>query len=102
VARQFALQYRAVLVDISINNEAGGGAKVSVSKRRASSANSWRVYPSIKEAEKVLLAFGIRGKLVEGLDHPLDLLCQLGSRETIDFLSVEVPEDVLAAHGFNV
>jgi hypothetical protein len=91
-----------VLVDISINNEAGGGAKVSVSRRRASDGDSWRLYPSIKEAEKVLLAFGIRGKLVEGLDRPLDLLSQLGSREAIDFLAVDVPDDVLAAHGFKV
>jgi hypothetical protein len=91
-----------VLVDISINNEAGGAAKVCVSRRRASDANSWRVYPSIQEAEKVLLAFGIRSKLVEGLDRPLDVLNRLGSREAIDFLSVDVPDDVLAAHGFEV
>ena len=101
-AARFALKYLTVLVDISVNNEAGGAAKVCVSSRRASDANSWRMYPSIRDAKKVLLAFGLGGQLVEGLDRPLDVLSQLGSREPIDFLSVDVPEDVLAAHGFNV
>ena len=50
----------------------------------------------------MLLALGIRRKLVEDLDRPLRLLSELCSREAIDFLSVEVPEDVLTALGFKV
>jgi hypothetical protein len=102
VAVKSALQYRAVLVDISINHEAGGGAKVCVTRRRSADSNSWHLYASVKEAEEVLLALGIRRKLVEDLDRPLRLLSELGSREAIDFLSVEVPEDVLANLGFKV
>jgi hypothetical protein len=92
----------AVLVDISINHEAGGGAKICVARPRSADSNSWHVYASVKEAEDVLLALGIRGKLVENLDRPLRLLSELGSREPIDFLSVEVPEHVLAKLGFKV
>jgi hypothetical protein len=90
-----------MLVDISINHEAGG-AKVCVTRRKSADSNSWHLYPSVKEAEEVLLALGIRRKLVEDLDHPLSLLSELYSREAIDFLSVEVPEDVLATLGFKV
>ena len=91
-----------MLVDISINHESGGGAKVSVGSRRATDISWWRMYPSVDEAKKVLLAFGVRDKLVEGLNRPLELLLELNSREPIEFLSVEVPEDVLASYGFNV
>jgi len=91
-----------VLVDISINHEAGGGAKVSVCRRRAANTNRWRMYASIEEAKKVLLAFGVRGELMQGLNRPMDLLMDLNSREPVDFLSVDVPEDVLVKHGFKV
>jgi hypothetical protein len=91
-----------VLVDVSINHESGGGAKVSVCSRRATNTNSWRMYASIDEAKKVLLAFGVRDDLAEGLNRPLDMLLDLNSREPIDFLAVDVPEDVLAKHGFKV
>jgi hypothetical protein len=91
-----------VLVDVSINHESGGGAKVSVCSRRATHTNSWRMYASIDEAKKVLLAFGVRDDLAEGLNRPLDMLLDLNSREPIDFLAVDVPEDVLAKHGFKV
>ncbi len=97
-----ALQYCTVLVDISINHESGGGAKVSVCSRRATNTNSWRMYASIEEAKKVLLAFGVRDDLAVGLNRPMDLLLDLNSREPIDFLSIDVPEDVLAKHGFKV
>ena len=90
-----------MLVDISINHESGGGAKVSVS-RRATNANWWRMYPSIEEAKKVLLAFGVRDDLIEGLNRPMDVLWDLNSREPIDFLSIDVPEDVLAEYGIKV
>lgn len=53
------------------------------------------MYPSIEEAKKVLLAFGVRDDLIEGLN----LLWDLNSREPIDFLSIDVPEDVLAKYG---
>jgi hypothetical protein len=91
-----------VLVDISINHESGGSAKVSVCSRQATDANWWRMYPSIEEAKKVLLAFGVRDDLMDGLNRPMDLLDDLNSREPIDFLSVDVPEDVLAKYGFKV
>lgn len=91
-----------MLVDISINHESGGGAKVSVCSRRATNTNSWRMYASIEEAKKVLLAFGVRDDLAQGLNRPLDMLLDLNSREPIDFLAVDVPEDVLAKHGFKV
>jgi hypothetical protein len=97
-----ALQCLTVLVDISINHESGGGAKVSVCSRRATNTNWWRMYPSIEEAKKVLSAFGVRDDLAEGLNRPLDMLLDLNSREPIDFLAVDVPEDVLAKHGFKV
>jgi hypothetical protein len=97
-----ALQCFTVLVDISINHESGGGAKVSVCSRRATNTNWWRMYPSIEEAKKVLSAFGVRDDLAEGLNRPLDMLLDLNSREPIDFLAVDVPEDVLAKHGFKV
>jgi hypothetical protein len=97
-----ALQCFTVLVDVSINHESGGGAKVSVCSRRATNTNSWRMYASIDEAKKVLLAFGVRDDLAEGLNRPLDMLLDLNSREPIDFLAVDVPEDVLAKHGFKV
>jgi hypothetical protein len=97
-----ALQCFTVLVDISINHESGGGAKVSVCSRRATNTNSWRMYASIEEAKKVLLAFGVRDDLAEGLNRPMDLLLDLNSREPIDFLSIDVPEDVLAKYGFKV
>jgi hypothetical protein len=97
-----ALQCFTVLVDISINHESGGGAKVSVCSRRATNTNWWRMYPSIEEAKKVLSAFGVRDDLAEGLNRPLDMLLGLNSREPIDFLAVDVPEDVLAKHGFKV
>jgi hypothetical protein len=90
-----------VIVDISINHESGGGAKVSVS-RRATNANWWRMYPSIEDAKKVLLAFGIREDLIQGLNRPMDALWDLNSREPIDFLSIDVPDDVLARHGIRV
>jgi hypothetical protein len=90
------------LVDISINHEAGGGAKICVTRRTSADSNSWHAYASVKEAEEVLLALGIHGKLVEDLDRPLRLLSELYSREPIDFLSVEVPENVLADLGFKV
>lgn len=96
-----ALQYCTVLVDISINHESGGGAKVSVCGRRETNPN-WRMYPSIEEAKKVLLAFGVRDDLINGLNRPMDALFDLNSREPIDFLSVDVPEDVLAKYGFKV
>jgi len=98
---QVALQFSTVLVDISINHEAGG-AKVSVSSRRAANANWWRMYPSIEEAKNVLLAFGVRDDLIDGLNRPLDVLLDLNSREPIDFLAVDVPEDVLGNYGFKV
>jgi hypothetical protein len=60
------------------------------------------MYPSIEEAKKVLSAFGVRDDLAEGLNRPLDMLLDLNSREPIDFLAVDVPEDVLAKHGFKV
>ena len=85
-----------MLVDISINHEAGGGAKLSVCNRRATNANWWRMYPSIEEAKKVLLAFGVRDDLMDRLNRPMDLLYDLNSREPIDFLSIDVPEPVLA------
>ena len=91
-----------MLVDISINNESGGGAKVSVCSHRATNANSWRMYPSIEEAKKVLLALGVRDDLMEGLNRPLGLLADLNSREPIDIPSIDVPEDVLAMYGFEV
>jgi hypothetical protein len=97
-----ALQCLTVLVDISINHESGGGAKVSVCSRRATNTNWWRMYPSIEEAKKVLLALGVRDDLAEGLNRPMDLLLDLNSREPIDFLSIDVPEDVLAKYGFKV
>ncbi|HKU27987.1 MAG TPA: hypothetical protein VJQ54_21140 [Candidatus Sulfotelmatobacter sp.] len=93
---------RTVLVDISINHESGGGAKVSVCSRRAANANWWRMYPSLEEAKKVLSAFGVRDDLMQGLNRPLDLLYDLNSREPIDFPSIDVPEDVLAKYGFKV
>lgn len=96
-----ALQFSTVLVDISINHEAGG-AKVSVSNRRAANSDCWRMYPSIEEAKKVLQAFGVRDDLLEGLNRPMDLLLDLNSREPINFLAVDVPEKVLANHGFKV
>jgi len=96
-----ALQYGTVLVDISINHEAGGGAKVSVS-RRATKANWWRIYASMDEAKNVLLAFGVKKDLIEGLNRPMDALWDLNSREPIDFLSVDVPDEVLAKHGIKV
>jgi len=91
-----------VLVDISINHESGGGAKVSVCSRRPTNANWWRMYPSVEEAKKVLRAFGVCDDLMEGLNLPMDLLFDLNSREPIDFLSVDVPEDILAKYGFKV
>lgn len=91
-----------MLVDISINHESGGGAKVSVCSRRATNANWWRMYPSIEEAKRVLLAFGVRDDLIDRLDRPMDLLYDLNSREPIDFPSIDVPEDVLAKYGFKV
>ena len=91
-----------MLVDISINHESGGGAKVSVCSRRAANANWWRMYPSLEEAKKVLSAFGVRDDLMQGLNRPLDLLYDLNSREPIDFPSMDVPEDVLAKHGFKI
>jgi len=97
-----ALQCFTVLVDISINHESGGGAKVSVCSRRGTNANSWRMYASIEEAKKVLLAFGVRDDLTESLNGPMDLLFGLNSREPIDFLAIDVPEDILAKHGFKV
>ena len=97
-----ALQYSTVLVDISINHESGGGAKVSVCSRQATKANWWRMYPSIDEAKKVLLALGVRADLIQGLNRPMDALWDLNSREPIDFFSVEVPEDVLAKYGFKL
>jgi hypothetical protein len=60
------------------------------------------MYASIEEAKKVLLAFGVRDDLAEGLNRPMDLLLDLNSREPIDFFSIDVPEDVLAKHGFKV
>jgi hypothetical protein len=60
------------------------------------------MYASIEEAKKVLLAFGVRDDLAVGLNRPMDLLLDLNSREPIDFLSIDVPEDVLAKHGFKV
>jgi hypothetical protein len=89
-----------VLVDISINHESGGGAKLSVCSRRATNANWWRMYPSIEEAKKVLLAFGVRDDQIEGLNRPMDVLFDLNSREPIDFLGIDVPEDVLTKYGF--
>lgn len=96
-----ALQYSTVLVDISINHEAGG-ARVSVCSRRGTNANWWRMYPSVEEAKKVLLAFGVRDELMQGLTRPMDALFDLNSREPIDFPSVDVPEDVLTKYGFKV
>ena len=90
-----------MLLDISINHEAGG-AKVSVRSRRATDANCWRIYPSIEEAKKVLLAFGVSDDLAEGLDRPMNMLLDLNSREPIDFLAVDVPDDVLARYGFKI
>lgn len=89
-----------MLVDISINHESGGGAKLSVCSRRATNANWWRMYPSIEEAKKVLLAFGVRDDQIEGLNRPMDVLFDLNSREPIDFLGIDVPEDVLTKYGF--
>ena len=100
--RRIRVTIPAVLVDISINHEAGGGARICVTRPRSADSNSWHLYASVKEAEDVLLALGIRGKLVEDLDRPLRLLSELCSREPIDFLSVEVPENVLANLGFKV
>lgn len=91
-----------MLVDISINHESGGGAKLSVCSRRSTNANWWRMYPSIEEAKKVLLAFGVHNDHIEGLNRPMDVLFDLNSREPIDFLSIDVPEDILAKYGFKV
>ena len=60
------------------------------------------MYPSVEEAKKVLRAFGVCDDLMEGLNLPMDLLFDLNSREPIDFLSVDVPEDILAKYGFKV
>ena len=65
-------------------------------------ANWWRMYPSIEEAKKVLRAVGVRDDLMEGLNRPMDVLFDLNSREPIDFLSLDVPEDILAKYGFKV
>ncbi|HLV87535.1 MAG TPA: hypothetical protein VKV39_11195 [Candidatus Sulfotelmatobacter sp.] len=100
-AAAVALQYSPVLVDISINHESGGGAKLSVC-RPATNVNWWHMYPSIDEAKKVLLAFGVRNDLIDGLNRPMDALWDLNSREPIDFLSIDVPEDVLARYGIKV
>ena len=90
-----------MLVNISINHEAGG-VNVSVCSCRATNANHARIYPSIEEAKEVLLAFGVRDDLMEGLNRPMDLLLDLNSREPINFLSVDVPEEVLAKYGFKM
>jgi hypothetical protein len=91
-----------VLVDISVNNESGEGAKICVARLWPLDSNSWHLYPSVQDARKVLLAFGIAEKLIEELEERLQILSGLGSREPIDFLSVDVPEDVLLKYGFRV
>jgi len=58
-----------------------------------------QTYPSVEEARKVLLGFGINETDV---DATLKLLPEVGANETLRFSSMDVPQPILWAHGFKL
>ena len=86
-------------MDVSVNNRRTAGVEICVARLRPSESSWVRSYPSVEEARKVLLAFGISEELV---DKHLQSLSGVGQKERIAFPSVDVPQRILWAHGFKI
>ena len=86
-------------MDVSVNNRQTGGAEICVARLRPYDSSWVRSYPSVEEAQKVLLAFGISE---ESVDKGLQSLSEVRPKERIPFPSVDVPQRILWAHGFKI
>ena len=81
-------QAKQMLVNVSVNRLNSGRVQICVMKPQ-SNPHPVQTYPSVEEARKVLLGFGIGEKDV---DATLKLLPEVGPNETLRFSSMDVPQ----------
>jgi hypothetical protein len=86
-----------MLVVISVSRQ-NGSIGISVAKPQHNSSFT-QTYASGKEARAVLLAFGIDEVTI---DSYWKLLSQMGANEQLRFPPMNVPQDELFSHGFQV
>ncbi len=87
-----------MLVNVSVNRLNSGRVQICVMKPQ-SNPHPVQTYPSVEEARKVLLGFGINQKDV---DATLKLLPEVGPNETLWLSSMDVPQGNLWAQGFKL
>ena len=91
-------QAKQMLVNVSVNRLNSGRVQICVMKPQ-SNPHPVQTYPSVEEARKVLLGFGIGAKDV---DATLKLLPEVGPNATLRFSSMDVPQGNLWAQGFKL
>jgi len=91
-------QAKQMLVNVSVNRLNSGRVQICVMKPQ-SNPHPVQTYPSVEEARKVLLGFGINETDV---DATLKLLPEVGANETLRCSSMDVPQPILWARGFKL
>ena len=87
-----------MLVNVSVNRLNCGEVQICVAKPQAN-PSPVQTHPSIDAARRVLLEFGIDEK---DIDATLKLLPEVGPKQPLKFSAIEVPQNILAAHGFKL